>query len=62
MPYRKLIDDGVRRWITLPATFVWLGSNGRERNRFVLFRRSFVLDTTLQDAPIHIFADSFYDV
>ena len=60
MPYGKFIDAGAHSRITLPATFVWLGGNGRERNRFVLFRRNFFLDDASVAVAIHLFADTRY--
>ena len=42
------------------ASFVWLGAGGRERNRFVLFRRNVFIDEVPASVDLHLFADSRY--
>jgi hypothetical protein len=42
------------------ARFVWAAADGRGRNQFVAFRRTFALAGPARAAVLHVFADSRY--
>ncbi|MFW5830086.1 MAG: hypothetical protein ACOCXA_07470, partial [Planctomycetota bacterium] len=43
-----------------PAPFVWYDEQGRGRNRYALLRRVFDLDSEVDEATLHCFADARY--
>ena len=48
--------------ISLNAKFIWCDMEGRGRNLFAFFRRTFSIHSIVKSAQIHIFADTCYQL